>query len=67
MGEACSTCGDKRFVYGVLVGKPDRQRPLGRHKLRWEDNIKMDLQGVGWQRGLGRVGSGQGQVSGTFK
>jgi hypothetical protein len=31
----------------VLVGKPDGKRPLGRHRRRWEDNIKMDLQEVG--------------------
>jgi len=29
------------------VGKPERKRPLGRHKRGWEDNIKMDLQEVG--------------------
>jgi len=30
-----------------LVGKPGVKRPLGRHRRRWEDNIKMDLQEVG--------------------
>ena len=35
-------------MYRVLVGKPEGQRPLGRPKRRWEDNIKMDLQEVGW-------------------
>jgi len=30
------------------VEKPERKRPLGRRKRRWKDNIKMDLQGVGW-------------------
>jgi hypothetical protein len=34
-------------VHRVLVGKPEGKRPLGRHRCRWEDNIKMDLQGVG--------------------
>jgi hypothetical protein len=29
------------------VGKPDRKRPLGRTRLRWEDNNKMDIQEVG--------------------
>jgi hypothetical protein len=29
------------------VGKPEGKRPLGRPRLIWEDNIKMDLQGVG--------------------
>jgi hypothetical protein len=31
----------------MLVGKPEEKRPLGRPRLRWEDNIKMDLQEVG--------------------
>jgi hypothetical protein len=39
--------GERRGVYRVLVGKPDGKRPLGRPRLRWEDNIKMDLQEVG--------------------
>ena len=33
--------GEKRGVYRVLVGKPEGKGPLGRPKLRWEDNIKM--------------------------
>jgi len=37
---------ERRGVYRVLVGKPEGKRPLGRHKRRWEDNIKMDLQEV---------------------
>jgi hypothetical protein len=36
-----------RGVCRVLVGKPEGKRPLGRHRLRWEDNIKADLQEVG--------------------
>ena len=39
--------GDRRGVYMVLVGKPEGKRPLGRHRCRWEDNIKMDLQEMG--------------------
>jgi hypothetical protein len=31
-----------------LVGRPEGRRPLGRHRRRWEDNIKMDLQEVWW-------------------
>ena len=48
--------GERRGVYGVLVGKPEGQRPPGRPRRRWEDNIKMDLQEVGY--GLDRAGSG---------
>jgi hypothetical protein len=36
----------------VLVVKPDGKRSLGRSRRRWEDNIKMDLQEVGWGHGL---------------
>jgi len=47
MGGSCSAYGGgKRDVYRVLVGKPERKRPLGRPRHRWEDNIKMDLQEV---------------------
>jgi hypothetical protein len=50
--------GERRGVYRVLVGKPEGKRPLGRPWRRWEDNIKMDLQEVGWGYGLDRAGSG---------
>jgi hypothetical protein len=36
-----------RGVYGVLVGRPEVKRPLGRPRRRWEDNIKMDLREIG--------------------
>jgi hypothetical protein len=35
-------------VYRVLVAKPEGKGQLGRPRHRWEDNIKMDFQGVGW-------------------
>jgi hypothetical protein len=38
--------GEKRDVYR-LVGKPERKRPLGRPRLRWIDNIEMDLLEIG--------------------
>jgi hypothetical protein len=47
MGMACSAFGKERGVYRVLVGKPEGKRPLGRHRRRWEYNIKADLQKVG--------------------
>jgi hypothetical protein len=40
--------GEKRGAYRILVGRPDVRRPLGRPMRRWEDNIKMDIQEVGW-------------------
>ena len=39
--------GERRDVNGVLVGKPEGKRPLGRSMRRWEDNINMDVQEVG--------------------
>jgi hypothetical protein len=33
--------GKKRNVYRVLVGKSEGQRPLGRPRFRWEDNINV--------------------------
>jgi hypothetical protein len=39
--------GEERSAYKILVGRPERRRPLGRPRRRWQDNIKMDLQGVG--------------------
>ena len=47
------------------MGKPEAKRQLGRPRLRWEDNIKRDLQEVGCGSILDRSGSGQGQVAGT--
>ena len=43
--------GEDRGVHRVLVGKPEGNRPLGRPRRRWKDNIKMDLQDVGGGRG----------------
>jgi hypothetical protein len=40
--------GERRGAYRALVRKPEGRRPLGRPRLRWEDNIKMDLREVGW-------------------
>jgi hypothetical protein len=50
MGGACSTNGEKRNAYRILVVKPEGERPLGRPRRRWEGNIKMDLRwdGVVW-------------------
>ena len=45
--ERVARMGERRGVYRILVGKPEGMRPLWRHRLRWEDNIKMDLQEVG--------------------
>jgi hypothetical protein len=39
--------GEAKGVYRVLVRRPKCRRPLGRPRLRWEDNIKMDLREIG--------------------
>jgi len=38
----------ERNACRVLVGKPERKRPLGRPRRRWEDNVKIDLTEAGW-------------------
>jgi hypothetical protein len=40
--------GEKRNAYRILVGTPERKRPIGRPRRRWEDNIRMDLREIGW-------------------
>jgi hypothetical protein len=35
------------YIYSYQTGKPEGKKPLGRHRRRWEDYIKMDLQEVG--------------------
>jgi len=47
--------GERIGVYRVLVGKSEGKRPLGRTRPRWEDNIKIHIQEVGWGPGLGHV------------
>jgi hypothetical protein len=48
MSRACSTIGEKRNAYRILMGNPERERPLGRPRRRRVDNIKMDLREIGW-------------------
>jgi hypothetical protein len=48
LAEHVTKMEEGRGVYGVLVGKPEENRPLGRPRRGWEDNIKMDLQEVGY-------------------
>jgi hypothetical protein len=38
-----------RNAYNILVGEPERKRPLGRPRHKWNDNIIMDLSAVGWE------------------
>jgi hypothetical protein len=61
--------GERRGVYRILVGKPEGKRPLGSHRRKWEDNIKMVFQEVelgAWTRWTGssclRIGTGGGHL-----
>jgi hypothetical protein len=47
-----SRMGERRGIYKVFVGKPEGKRPFGRSRRRREDNIKINLQGVGWRHVL---------------
>jgi hypothetical protein len=58
--------GERKGVYRVLGGKPKGKRPLERPRHRWENNIKMDLQEIGWGAWAGsiwvRIGTGGGHL-----
>ena len=47
MDWACGAYGLGEGAYGVLIGKPEGKRPLGRPRCRWVDNIRLDLQEMG--------------------
>jgi hypothetical protein len=44
MGGACSTNGGEDECIEDMVGKPEGNKPLGRSRPRWVDNIKVDLR-----------------------
>jgi hypothetical protein len=48
MGRACSRMTENKNAYRILVGKPKEKRPLARPRLRWEENIKMNLREIVW-------------------
>jgi hypothetical protein len=47
MGRTSSTNGETRNAYRILVGKPERERPLERRRRKWMNNIIMDLREIG--------------------
>ena len=53
MGVVCSTYGERRGVFKVLVGRSEGKRRIRRPRLIYEDNIKMDLHELGRGRGMG--------------
>jgi hypothetical protein len=57
---------ERRGAYRVLVGKPEGSRPFGRHRRSWEDNIKVDLQDVGWWAWTGLIWLRIGISGGTM-
>jgi len=54
MGGVYSTYRE-RGAYRVLLRKPEGKRPLGRRRCKWDDNIMMDLQEVGWGSWTGLI------------
>jgi hypothetical protein len=58
--------GERRDVYRVLGGRPERKRSLDRPRHRWEGNMKMGLQEVGFGGMDGsiwlRIGTGGGHL-----
>jgi hypothetical protein len=57
MGETYSTYGEKIYSCRILMGKPEGQRPLGRHKRRWKEIVKLDLYEMRWH-GVDSSGAG---------
>jgi len=47
--------GKRRGAYRILVGRTEGRRPLGRPRLKWWDDIKMDLQEVVWRALTGLI------------
>jgi hypothetical protein len=39
---------ENRNTYRILVGNPERKKPLIGVRSRWVDNIKLDLKEIGW-------------------
>jgi hypothetical protein len=48
MSRACNTNRKERNTCRIMMGKPERKKPLGRPRRRWVDNIEIDLRDIGW-------------------
>jgi hypothetical protein len=55
MGRAYSTHGAKSNACRILLETTEGKGPLGRHRYKWEDNIKMDFRDVGWDMRAGFI------------
>ena len=66
MGLSCSRYGEEKRCIQGLVGKPEGKIPLGKPRRRWEVNIRIDHQDVGWVAWTGliwlRIGIGGGHL-----
>jgi hypothetical protein len=58
--------GERRGVYRVLVGIPEGKRPLGRPTRRWEHDIQLNVQKVGWRGCSGLIWLRRGPGGGRF-
>ena len=50
-----ATMEEGRSAFKILTGKPTGKRPLGRPRCRWEDNIRMDLEEIDINAGIGLI------------
>ena len=50
----------------ILIGTTTGKRPLGRPRRRWEDNIRTDLEEIGFNRGIGLIGLRIGIIGGPL-
>jgi hypothetical protein len=65
VGRECNGIGEKRNVYRLLVGKINEKGLLGRPRLGWLENTKMDLVEIGWDD-LDWIDLAQDKKSGEF-
>ena len=64
--EHVASMGQRRGTFKVMMWRTDGNRQLGRARRRWKNNIKMNLQEIGWRDGLDRSGSGWGTGGGLL-
>jgi hypothetical protein len=54
--------GDGKWIYNILVGKPEAKRP----RREWEDNIRMDIGETGWKAWTGCIWLMKGTIGGLL-